>query len=203
LVVTTVTPEKGAIEFVARLEAMEGGKLPRVPRRPNMCWQLRSSPAFRSKGDYSELVRREFVFMKSGLTFLDKTTRLPNSRFKPDHRRNSPMPHVQRYRTVDTKLPAQPQGSMWAPCSPDQILKPIIGAVSRDREYLVAIASRRAGDIINAYHDCMHNGARWETDKKTGAQIWRVRIYAMKNDPDALLARYEADFGTHANKPAP
>ena len=80
VIVTTVTPEPGAVEFLARLELEKGAtaQLPANPQPLNLCWQLRRAPSFASKPDpYPEFVKRCFMFMEQGVVFLDKTTRRP------------------------------------------------------------------------------------------------------------------------------
>ena len=38
----------------------------------------------------------------------------------------------------------------------------------------------------------MHNNPAWEDED--GGQVWRLKIYAMENDPDELLRRMGEDF---------
>ena len=46
-----------------------------------------------------------------------------------------------------------------------------------------------------AWHDCMHNNPLWlPANTPPTEQVWRLRIYARENDPDALLARVAQDF---------
>jgi len=78
--VTRVTPEPGAVEFVATVEVDKskdpGAKLPDTLPAPNMCWQLRKAPAFASAPQsYPEFVKRCFIFTSKGRTFLDQTVR--------------------------------------------------------------------------------------------------------------------------------
>src|SRR5689334_5103539 len=78
--VTLVTPEPGAVEFVATVEVDKSkdraAKLPATLPTPNMCWQLRKAPAFASAPQpYPEFVKRCFIFTSKGRTFLDQTVR--------------------------------------------------------------------------------------------------------------------------------
>jgi hypothetical protein len=41
----------------------------------------------------------------------------------------------------------------------------------------------------------MHNDPQWTpSDAPPGDRVWRLKIYAMPNDPEALLTRFSADF---------
>jgi hypothetical protein len=41
----------------------------------------------------------------------------------------------------------------------------------------------------------MHNNPLWlPPNTPPTQQVWRVKVYAMENDPEALLARVEKDF---------
>jgi hypothetical protein len=67
LLVTTFTPEPGAVEIIARAvldtEKYPNGKLPDTLLTPNLCWQLHRVPAFASKPEpYPEFVKRCFIF---------------------------------------------------------------------------------------------------------------------------------------------
>src|ERR1044071_1495834 len=80
VLVTTFTPEPGAVELVARAELdsekYPGETLPGSLLTPNLCWQLRHAPAFASKPEpYPEFIKRCFVFTERGMTFLNDTTR--------------------------------------------------------------------------------------------------------------------------------
>ena len=88
VIVTTVTPEPGAVEFLARLELEKGAtaQLPANPQPLNLCWQLRRARAFASNPDpYPEFIKRCFVFTEKGVVFLDKTNRRPIP-VRPNHR---------------------------------------------------------------------------------------------------------------------
>jgi hypothetical protein len=108
---------------------------------------------------------------------------------------NNP-PWVQMYlpKLAPTDIRAKP--NEWADYSPDRYTLPIIGAVSRDGKYLSAMTAGAENMMCQAWHDCMHNNARWlPTDGETG-KSWHVRIYVMQNDPDVLVARFKHDFPT-------
>jgi dienelactone hydrolase len=212
LLVTTVTPEPGAVEFAARAELDQGaaGPLPANPLVPNLCWQLRRAPAFASSPEpYPEFIKRCFIFTDKGRTFLDHTARRPIPCRPPDDPYNNP-PWVQMYlRAGQPQPPVQP--TSWADYSPDRYTVPIIGAVSRDGEYLAAIANDSANMMAQAWHDCMHNNPEWlpaaapadpahDVAQPPSAVnlVWRLKIYAMENDAAALLARAARDFAQTA-----
>jgi hypothetical protein len=197
LLVTTVTPEPGAVEFAARPE-LDAGKAAAEEKLPanlpglNLCWQLKSAPGFASRPDpYPDFVKRCFIFTDAGQTFLDHTDRGLIPCRKPDDRYNHP-PWVQAYVGVWCRLP-HVDTNWWANCSADRFTLPVIGAVSRDGKFLAALANDNAGNMCQAWHDCVHNNPEWARDAD-GGQVWRVKMYVMANDPDALLARAAKDF---------
>jgi hypothetical protein len=196
LLVTTVTPEPGAVEFAARvaLEKEGGGPLPNNLPFVNLCWQLRRSPNFASQPDpYPEFVKRCFVFTAKGPTFLHQTTRR-NIPVRPaDDRFNNP-PWVQMYAAAGQPAP-QAGPKSWADFSPDRYVTPVIGTVSRDGKYLAALANASATMMAQAWHDCLHNNPPWlPADAPPAQRVWRLKVYAMENDPAALLQRVVQDF---------
>jgi len=198
LVVTTVTPEPGAVEFRAVLRRAPASRATFPPQMPfmNLCCQLRRAEGFRSAPDpYPEFVKRCFIFTRQGRTFLGDTTRRPIPCRPPEDAYNNP-PWVQMYVGTWQQAPKADAAS-WADYSPDRYTTPVIGAISRDRKYLAAIANDSAGLMAQAWHDCLHNNAAWlPAGAPPEKQVWRVKIYALENDPDRLLARVGKDFPT-------
>jgi hypothetical protein len=198
LVVTTITPRPGAVEVEARMELNGVGYpnsvLTGEPSSLNLCWQLRHAPGFASRPDpYPNFVRRCFLFTDRGLIFLGDTERAKIPVQPPDHEYNTP-PWVQSYVSADRYVPVTPPQS-WAGYSPDRYLTPVFGTVSRDGKYLAAIANDSADSMSQAWHDCMHNNAKWLPEGAPACdRRWRVVIYAMDNDPKALLERVAVDF---------
>ena len=193
-ILTTAKPEEGALELVARLrpEAEFADETAEYPSL-NVCWQLRSAPSFASKPDpYPEFIKRCFILTERGRTFLHETERRKIPVQSPEHEHNNP-PWVQMYRPLGTPDVRAGTGS-WADYSPDQFLYPVIGAISRDGKFLTAIASGSAGTICQAWHDCMHNNPKWQPSSGHAGKQWRIRVYAMENDPEALLDRFKEDF---------
>jgi hypothetical protein len=196
LFVTTVTPEAGAVEFAARAELAEGakGELPESVPCLNLCWQLRRAPGFASAPDpFPDWVKRCFIFTEKGLTFLDQTTRRKIPCRAPDDRYNNP-PWVQMYVGTWQDIP-QVTPTSWADYSPDRYTTTAIGCVSRDRKWLAAIANDSAPLMAQAWHDCMHNNPLWlPAEAPLKDRVWRLKVYAMANDPERLLERVTADF---------
>jgi hypothetical protein len=196
IVVTTVTPEPGAVEFLARLAPAEGAAAARPADPPglNLCWQLRHARLFASKPDpYPEFVKRCFLFTEKGVVFLDQTIRRPIPVRPADDPYNNP-PWVQMYVGADQTVPKS-NPTDWAAYSPDRYVAPVIGVVSRDRKYLAALANDSATVMCQAWHDCMHNNPPWlPAASPVEQRIWRLKVYVMENDPQALLARVLRDF---------
>ena len=196
IVVTTVTPEAGAMEISARMElAKEGvGSLPEEGVWLNTCWQLGRAAGFCSAPDpYPEFVKRCFIFTEKGRTFLDKTVRKKIPCRSADDPKNNP-PWVQSYVGVWQKIPETRAGA-WADHSTDRYVRTVIGGVSRDGKYLAALANDSAQGMAQAWHDCMHNNPQWlPADAPPAEKRWRQKIYVMENDPDALLQRVAKDF---------
>ncbi|NWG13556.1 MAG: hypothetical protein HXY20_08490, partial [Acidobacteria bacterium] len=145
LIVTSVTPEPGGIEFLARpeLDRTRGMSWPTELLTPNLCWQLKRAAAFKSRPDpYPEFVQRCFIFTEKGRTFLHQTTRRPIPVRPPDHQYNNP-PWVQMYVGVWQDIPKAGTNS-WADYSLDRYTTRIIGTVSRDGRYLAALANDSA-----------------------------------------------------------
>jgi hypothetical protein len=194
-VVTVATPEEGSVEVVATLEPEDKhrGIEPEDYPGLNVCWQLRNAPGFASKPDpYPEFVKRCFLFTEKGRTFLHETERRKIPVQPPDHEYNNP-PWVQMYLPVGA--PEVKAGTRsWADYSPDRYTHQVIGAVSRDGRFVAAIANDTGSTMSQAWHDCMHNNAAWVQARSGSGKEWRIRIYAMENDPVALIDRMKKDF---------
>lgn len=189
---TTVTPSPGAIDLVARIDGSPTGGNPVDPPL-NVCWQLHSSPGFASQpGVYPDFVKRCFIFTETGRVFLDQTTRRPILVRPADHEYNNP-PWVQMY-VPKSAGDVQSGSQSWASFSPDRYIVPLIGAVSRDGTAMMAIGAGVECTLSQAWHDCMHAHTKWVEAKEGSGKEWRIRVYAMPNDPDTLLARYREDF---------
>ena len=194
-IVTTVTPEPGAVEFVARAESdSREGRFPDSLPIPNMCWQVRRAPVFASAPDpYPEFVKRCFTYTGRGYTFLDKTRRLKIPPRPPDDPRNNP-PWVQVYVAVGAPEPTVTPTTAIA-VSPDRFTLPIIGIVSRDGRFIAALGNGSAKRMGQAWHDCEHNFAAWLPAAAAPVdRRWRTKCYLVPNDPESLVQRVARDF---------
>ena len=196
VLVTTVIPEPAAVEFLSRaeLDRERGEKLPANLPSLNLCWQLRRAPAFKSRPEpYPEFVKRCFIFTERGRTFLHETARRPIPVRPLEHEYNNP-PWVQMYVGTWQEIPKVGTNS-WADYSPDRYVTRVIGTVSRDGRFLAALATDSATTMCQAWHDCLHNNPQWQpADAPPGQRRWRLKVYAMDNDPAALRRRVDADF---------
>ncbi|MBI2842243.1 MAG: L-rhamnose mutarotase [Armatimonadetes bacterium] len=201
IVVTTVTPEPGALEFVAqaKISKQAKGKIPPKDWDPPLgfCWQVKRAPAFSAGNDPREkFIARNFIFTESGLTTLDKTTRYKIPWHPEDHEYNNPVPWIHMYAPVweslrVTKLTKDD----WAGTSPERFTVPVCGFLSKDGKYLTALANGTSERLVQAWHNCIHNGPNWLPENAPLARrTWRVKVYGMRNDPEKLLARVENDF---------
>ncbi|GIV17485.1 MAG: hypothetical protein KatS3mg022_2920 [Armatimonadota bacterium] len=195
LLITVVTPEPGAVEFLAHLElADKRAEIPSQMPFVNLCWQVRRAPAFASKPDpYPEFVKRCFIFTAKGRTFLHEAERRKIPVRSADDPYNNP-PWVQMYAAAWIPLPKASPDS-WADYSPAQYTTPVIGVVSRDGRYLAALANDSATVMAQAWHDCLHNNPQWApANAPPLKRRWRLKAYALPNDPNALLKRVGKDF---------
>jgi len=194
--ITLITPEPGAVVFTAWIEKSKCSKLP-IPDKliqPNMCWQLKRALGFSSAPDpYPEFIKRCFILTEDGLTFLNETNRKEIPVRESSDPVNNP-PWVQNYIRNDHPLP-KPDPNLWAAYSDNKFSISVLGAVSRDNKYLAAIANNSSITMCQAWHDCMHNNAQWlPKNAPVDQKIWQVKIYAMENNPEALIKRVETDF---------
>src|SRR5262249_53547627 len=101
---------------------------------------------------------------------------------------------VQLY-AAEWVTPPTGRGPSWYNFSPTQFTIPVIGTVSRDGKYLVALANETSSTMTQAWQDCIHNNAEWQpATAATKDQIWREKIYAGPNDANWLLTQVKQDF---------
>jgi hypothetical protein len=178
---------------------------------PDICFQLMRGPAFQNAPvdsfinlsiapqvsplqaeNYWEYVKRSFIFTDKGRTFLDQTQRTETAKkhnWSADDPRSSPHPLAQAYFGVWQEVPNSTY------CSPTRYVYPVIGVVSKDGKYLVALADSSPRYLYQAWIDCIHDYAQFLPASAPLAQrTWRRKFYAMENDPNALLARVGRDF---------
>ena len=204
--VTKITAEPGAIEVEAHLEpdpAIESisSPMPTTAATPNLCWGFQKAPNFVAGGVveppygespelYPEWVGRCFVYTAEGRTFLGETVRRQTNEVPLDDPRNNPV-WPQHYVGVWQRV----KGGPFPPnTSLTRYTIPLIGAVSNDNDYLIALACDSTRYVAQAWHTCLHHVPAWRENASGGGRGWRQKVYAMRNDPDALLARVEEDF---------
>lgn len=171
---------------------------------PDLCLQVKRSPAFQSAPEqvprfstiyaasYYEYVKRCFIFTEAGRVFLDQTHRATIStshQLDPGDPRDNP-PATQVYYGVWQRQSDQPFY-----LSRTRYVAPVIGVVSTDGNYLIAQAGDSPRFMVQAWIDCIHHYATWgPEDVPLSQRSWRRKIYAMENDPEALLERVTRDF---------
>lgn len=200
LLITRVMPEPGAVEIVARAEvdaaSAPAAKLPGELPAPNLCFRVkRAEEAFSCYPDpFPEFIGRCFIFTDEGRTFLLDTVRRKLPRAPADDVRNNP-PWVQMYTPVWQPTSPPSTGATWYNTSTDRFTIPVIGVVSRDRKYLVALGNGSSDMLAQAWQECLHNNPKWlPADAAPENRRWRAKVYIMPNDPDALVARVMSDF---------
>ncbi|MDA0834242.1 MAG: hypothetical protein O2955_14505 [Planctomycetota bacterium] len=199
IMITEITTSPGKIEMVARPELdpeiKEKHELPDELPELNVCCTFnRSRYAFDIIPDpFPEFSTRSFIFTEEGFTFLDKTVRRPLTRGGPDDPRTNP-PWIQDYSPIWQPVHESTTDS-WYNWSTDRYVLPVIGVVSRDRKHLVALASDTTERLAQAWGPCIHNYPPWlPLDGKPADRRWRMTLYAMPNDPDALLDAVREDY---------
>ena len=201
LLITTVTPEPGAIELVARPALAQPDSdvtLPDTLPRPNLCFRVKRSQQFFGSfpHPFPDFIRRCFIFTEKGMTFLADTERkrLPRIEDQPDDPRNQP-PWVQVYTPLWRPVARQKSKETWYNYSPDRYALPVMGVVSQDGKHLTAIANGSATTLTQAWQECLHNFPGWlPADAPPKDRRMRVKIYIMPNDPDRLIRRVLKDF---------
>jgi hypothetical protein len=219
---TTFTGTAHAVEAVANFEtdpAYEGqpnalpsdaiaeGDLLHQIRPTTLCWSFDRGPAFspngrqspesKEPGNYPEWIRRCFIFTDQGLTFLDHTVRRKTDEpwIKDDSpQQTQPFCWSQHYvGTWQDPL----GGGFPANTSTTPYTVPLIGAVSRDGRFLLALATDNAQYSAQAWNTCLHHVPVWgPEDAPLLKRSWRMKLYVMQNDPEKLLQLYHQDFPT-------
>lgn len=128
----------------------------------------------------SNYTGRSFIFTERGLTLLAATRRTEEARYRGG----------QVYVPVEINLAdVNPR-----PPSLDRPVNGLIGCFSADHRWLLATASDRTQELFEGVYVCLHSDPRVGGLKAGEVKKLRSKIYFLKNDPDALLARYRKDF---------
>jgi len=191
---THLVPEPGAVTFNIEISGPDPEQVRNVGHI-NPCWQLGASDAFGNRGDYYyDFASRCFIYTVRGFTLFKDTTRFPHPRSPLDSKQNVP-PWTQGYLPIWCPHPGQGSGS-GSGHSSDRPIYSIVGSVSRDGKYLTALGWPKVTWLSNAWHSCMHaHPALAECyDPETNRIVCHGKFYFMQNDPEALLAKYLADF---------
>jgi hypothetical protein len=124
---------------------------------------------------------RSFIFTSSGLVTMDKTRRAEDA----------------LYRGGQVYVPAgiNTNDVNPRPLSPDVPVNDLIGCFSADGTKLLAMAWDHTQELFQGVIVCLHNDPRIGGLQPGERKTLRGKIYFMKNDPEALLARYRKDFG--------
>jgi dienelactone hydrolase len=194
--VTLITPEPGAVTITAWVEKNKHSNesLPDNILLPNICWQLKRARTFTSEPEpYPEFIKRCFIITGEEQTFLNETNRKKIPVRAEDEDVNNP-PWVQNYIRSDKPLPEY-DPTLWAAYSDTKFSHSIIGAVSRDKKYLAAVANNSSLSMCQAWHDCVHNNPQWLPENASvDQQIWQLKIYVMENDIKTLIKKVKEDF---------
>jgi hypothetical protein len=204
---TTFTADAGTVEAVGRLTLdphlrPSDIRIPDQMATPNLCWCFQKSPNFVAGGSasppygerpnlYPNWVQRCFIFTDQGQTFLDKSQRTKTDEVPADDPRNNPV-WSQHYVGVWQKVGGE---SLPINTSHTRYVVPVIGATSNDGKYLIGLASDAPRYIAQAWHTCLHHVSTWgPTSAPPLERQWRMKLYAMQNEPVVLMARVASDF---------
>jgi hypothetical protein len=131
-------------------------------------------------GNQSNYINKSFIFTGRGLTRLDKTRRTEEAMYRGGQ------VYVPRGINLDDVNPR--------PISPDQPVNGLIGCVSADDRYLLAMAWDQTQELFQGVIVCLHNDPRVGGLKAGETKKLHGKIYFLPNDPRALLKRHERDF---------
>ena len=217
--ITTVTPEAGAVVFVSRYEADPGQTISSglfSSGMCNICYKPNSKAGIAppvgslfyygtsASGKYPDYVRRCYFFSRDdgGTTAtmsLGDTERFPHPTIMdPEDYRNHPWPWIQVY-IGEWQPKPNPGHEGW--CSTDKYTKTVIWCESVNKQYLLALASDSAEFQFQGW-GCLHNLPQWlPLDGSPEERTWTMKVYLMENDPNALLERTTKDFPGLADQP--
>lgn len=128
----------------------------------------------------SNYTARSFVFTDRGQTWLANTRRTEDA----------------LYRGGQVFLPPwiSPADANPRPISLDRVTNGLIGCVSADNRWILALASDWTFELFEGVYVCLHSDP-WIGGLQPGeSRKIRQRLYVIPNDPDTLLRRYRQDF---------
>ena len=131
-------------------------------------------------GNQSNYIAKSFIFTQRGLTMLDKTHRTEEAVYRGGQ------VYVPKGINLDDVNPR--------PISLDQPVNGLIGCVSADDRYLLAMAWDQTQELFQGVIVCLHNDPHVGGLKPGETKKLHGKIYFLPNDPKALLKRYEREF---------
>jgi len=131
-------------------------------------------------GNQSNYINKSFIFTQRGLTMLDKTHRTEEAVYRGGQ------VYVPKGINLDDVNPR--------PISLDQPVNGLIGCVSADDRYLLAMAWDQTQELFQGVIVCLHNDPHVGGLKPGETKKLHGKIYFLPNDPKALLKRYEREF---------
>ena len=131
-------------------------------------------------GNQSNYINKSFIFTDRGLTPLDKTRRTEEAIYRGGQ------VYVPKGINLDDVNPR--------PISLDQPVNGLIGCVSADDRYLLAMAWDQTQELFQGVIVCLHNDPRVGGLKAGETKKLHGKVYFLRKDPKALLKRYKRDF---------
>lgn len=128
----------------------------------------------------SNYTAKSFIFTERGLTTLDKTRRTEEALYRGGQ------VYVPMGINLDDVNPR--------PLCHDSPTNGLIGCFSADNKYLLATAFDSTHELFEGVYVCLHSDPHIGGLKAGERRRIRGKIYFMKNDPAALLKRYQRDF---------
>ena len=135
----------------------------------------------------SNYITKSFIFTESGLAMLDKTRRTEEAIYRGGQ--------VYVPSGIDLN-DVNPR-----PISPDKPVNGLIGCISSDDKYLLAMAWDQTQELFQGVIVCLHNDPRIGGLKPGETKSLRGKVYLLKNDPAVLLQRYNRDFSPQREGP--
>ena len=131
-------------------------------------------------GNQSNYINKSFIFTGRGLALLDKTRRTEEAIYRGGQ------VYVPKGINLDDVNPR--------PISLDQPVNGLIGCVSADDRYLLAMAWDQTQELFQGVIVCLHSDPRIGGLKPGEIKRLHGKVYFLRNDPKSLLKRYERDF---------
>ena len=128
----------------------------------------------------SNYTARSFIFTDRGLIPLDRTKRREDALYRGGQ------VYVPRGINLDDVNPR--------PICEDRPVNGLIGCFSADGQFLLATASDQTQEVFEGVYVCLHSDPRVGGLRGHEGKTIRSKVYLLKNDPAALLQRYQADF---------